>query len=106
MKELEAKGYKFSMQGMNGDIQAIRINGTTPEPMSDPRGRHGAVRRTRDPVNGRSVNPDASSRQERGQVSPTWRHPHSAPPTAPFSFSLSRTIRMARHDRHLFRLRD
>jgi gamma-glutamyltranspeptidase/glutathione hydrolase len=27
------------MQGMNGDIQAIRINGTTPEPMSDPRGR-------------------------------------------------------------------
>lgn len=39
VKELEAKGYKFSMQGMNGDIQAIRINGTTPEPMSDPRGR-------------------------------------------------------------------
>ncbi|WP_244850137.1 gamma-glutamyltransferase [Caballeronia sp. SL2Y3] len=39
VKQLEAKGYTFSMQGFNGDIQAIRINGGTPEPMSDPRGR-------------------------------------------------------------------
>nr|WP_087043135.1 gamma-glutamyltransferase [Caballeronia ptereochthonis] len=39
VKQLEAKGYKFTMQDFNGDIQAIRINGDTPEPMSDPRGR-------------------------------------------------------------------
>lgn len=39
VKELEAKGYTFTMQGFNGDIQAIRIDDTTPEPMSDPRGR-------------------------------------------------------------------
>ncbi|WP_370653408.1 gamma-glutamyltransferase [Caballeronia sp. Lep1P3] len=39
VKALEAKGYTFTMQGFNGDIQAIRINGETPEPMSDPRGR-------------------------------------------------------------------
>jgi gamma-glutamyltranspeptidase/glutathione hydrolase len=39
VKTLETKGYTFSMQGFNGDIQAIRIDGDTPEPMSDPRGR-------------------------------------------------------------------
>ncbi|BBP98658.1 gamma-glutamyltransferase 1 [Burkholderia sp. SFA1] len=39
IKTLEAKGYKFTMQGFNGDIQAIRIDGGKPEPMSDPRGR-------------------------------------------------------------------
>ncbi|SAK56979.1 gamma-glutamyltransferase 1 [Caballeronia arationis] len=39
VKALEAKGYTFTMQGFNGDIQAIRIDGDTPEPMSDPRGR-------------------------------------------------------------------
>ncbi|KMQ78313.1 Gamma-glutamyltranspeptidase [Candidatus Burkholderia pumila] len=39
VKELEAKGYKFSMQGFNGDIQAIRVDDDKPEPMSDPRGR-------------------------------------------------------------------
>jgi gamma-glutamyltranspeptidase / glutathione hydrolase len=39
IKTLEAKGYKFTMQGFNGDIQAIRIDGDKPEPMSDPRGR-------------------------------------------------------------------
>jgi gamma-glutamyltranspeptidase/glutathione hydrolase len=39
IKQLEAKGYTFTMQGFNGDIQAIRIDGETPEPMSDPRGR-------------------------------------------------------------------
>ena len=31
--------YKFTMQDFNGDIQAIRIDDTTPEPMADPRGR-------------------------------------------------------------------
>jgi gamma-glutamyltranspeptidase/glutathione hydrolase len=39
IKQLEDKGYKFTMQGFNGDIQAIRIDGDKPEPMSDPRGR-------------------------------------------------------------------
>jgi gamma-glutamyltranspeptidase/glutathione hydrolase len=39
VKALEDKGYKFTMQGFNGDIQAIRIDGDSPEPMSDPRGR-------------------------------------------------------------------
>ncbi|CCD40556.1 Gamma-glutamyltranspeptidase [Candidatus Paraburkholderia kirkii UZHbot1] len=39
IKQLEAKGYKFTMQSFNGDIQAIRIDGNSPEPMSDPRGR-------------------------------------------------------------------
>jgi gamma-glutamyltranspeptidase/glutathione hydrolase len=38
-KELEAKGYVLQGQNFNGDIQAIKINGETPEPMSDPRGR-------------------------------------------------------------------
>ncbi|BAN25532.1 gamma-glutamyltransferase [Caballeronia insecticola] len=39
VKQLEDKGYTFTMQGFNGDIQAIRIDDDTPEPMSDPRGR-------------------------------------------------------------------
>ncbi|MDR5818045.1 gamma-glutamyltransferase [Caballeronia sp. LZ032] len=39
IKQLEAKGYTFQMQGFNGDIQAIRVDGDTPEAMSDPRGR-------------------------------------------------------------------
>ncbi|MDR5768828.1 MULTISPECIES: gamma-glutamyltransferase [unclassified Caballeronia] len=39
VKQLEDKGYKFTMQNFNGDIQAIRIDGDKPEPMSDPRGR-------------------------------------------------------------------
>jgi gamma-glutamyltranspeptidase/glutathione hydrolase len=38
-KELEAKGYTLAKQGFNGDIQVIKIDGTTPEPVSDPRGR-------------------------------------------------------------------
>jgi gamma-glutamyltranspeptidase/glutathione hydrolase len=38
-KELEAKGYTLAKQGFNGDIQVIKINGTTPEPAADPRGR-------------------------------------------------------------------
>ncbi len=36
---LQAKGYTLTKQGFNGDIQAIKIDGTTPEPVSDPRGR-------------------------------------------------------------------
>jgi gamma-glutamyltranspeptidase/glutathione hydrolase len=38
-QELEAKGYVLKEQGFNGDIQAIKINGMTPDPVSDPRGR-------------------------------------------------------------------
>jgi len=38
-KEVEAKGYTLKQQGFNGDIQAIRIDGDTPEAAADPRGR-------------------------------------------------------------------
>src|SRR5579863_2109246 len=38
-KELEAKGYVLKPQAFNGDIQVIKINGDTPEPAADPRGR-------------------------------------------------------------------
>jgi gamma-glutamyltranspeptidase / glutathione hydrolase len=38
-KQVEAKGYVLKAQSFNGDVQAIKINGDTPEPMSDPRGR-------------------------------------------------------------------
>ena len=38
-KQLEAKGYVLQKQGFNGDIQVIRIDGETPEPAADPRGR-------------------------------------------------------------------
>jgi gamma-glutamyltranspeptidase/glutathione hydrolase len=38
-KQLEAKGYTLQAQSFNGDIQAIKINGDAPEPISDPRGR-------------------------------------------------------------------
>lgn len=38
-KALEARGYKLQKQSFNGDIQAVLINGRTPEPASDPRGR-------------------------------------------------------------------
>lgn len=38
-KDLEAKGYNLVNQGFNGDIQAIRVDGRTPEPAADPRGR-------------------------------------------------------------------
>ena len=38
--ELKAMGYTLEDQGWNmGDIQAIRIDGRTPETASDPRGR-------------------------------------------------------------------
>ena len=36
---LQAKGYTLATQTFNGDIQVIKINGTTPEPAADPRGR-------------------------------------------------------------------
>ncbi|WP_206997021.1 gamma-glutamyltransferase [Trinickia mobilis] len=38
-KQVEAKGYALKPQSFNGDIQAIKINGDTPEPAADPRGR-------------------------------------------------------------------
>ena len=38
-KQLEAKGYVLKGQSFNGDIQAIRIDGNTPEAAADPRGR-------------------------------------------------------------------
>jgi gamma-glutamyltranspeptidase / glutathione hydrolase len=38
-KQVEAKGYVLKAQNFNGDVQAIKINGDTPEPVSDPRGR-------------------------------------------------------------------
>ncbi|SEJ47212.1 gamma-glutamyltransferase [Paraburkholderia diazotrophica] len=38
-KQVEAKGYTLQAQNFNGDIQAIKINGETPQPVSDPRGR-------------------------------------------------------------------
>jgi len=38
-RQVEAKGYVLKGQDFNGDIQAIRINGDTPDAVSDPRGR-------------------------------------------------------------------
>ena len=38
-KQVEAKGYTLQGQSFNGDIQAIKINGDTPEAVADPRGR-------------------------------------------------------------------
>ncbi|MEX3636784.1 gamma-glutamyltransferase, partial [Paraburkholderia sp. BR14427] len=36
--QLKALGYTVEQQPYNGDVQMIRVNGTTPEPASDPRG--------------------------------------------------------------------
>ncbi|WP_144137930.1 gamma-glutamyltransferase [Paraburkholderia sp. BCC1884] len=36
--QLKAKGYVLEGQSFNGDVQLIRIDGTTPEPAADPRG--------------------------------------------------------------------
>lgn len=36
--QLKAKGYVLETQSFNGDVQMIRIDGTTPEPAADPRG--------------------------------------------------------------------
>ncbi|MGI4857908.1 MAG: gamma-glutamyltransferase [Janthinobacterium lividum] len=38
-KQVEALGYKLQSQPFNGDIQAIQVEGRTPTPMADPRGR-------------------------------------------------------------------
>ena len=38
-QQVEAKGYVLKRQDFNGDIQAIRIDGNTPEAAADPRGR-------------------------------------------------------------------
>ncbi|WJF91075.1 gamma-glutamyltransferase [Paraburkholderia bonniea] len=38
-KQIEAKGYVLKGQGFSGDIQAIKIDGKTPDAVSDPRGR-------------------------------------------------------------------
>lgn len=38
-KQIEAKGYVLKGQSFSGDIQAIRIDGDTPEAAADPRGR-------------------------------------------------------------------
>ncbi|CAB3762981.1 gamma-glutamyltransferase [Paraburkholderia humisilvae] len=38
-KQIEAKGYVLQGQNFNGDVQAIKIDGDTPNPVSDPRGR-------------------------------------------------------------------
>ncbi|RZF29579.1 gamma-glutamyltransferase [Paraburkholderia sp. UYCP14C] len=36
--QLKALGYTVEQQSFNGDVQMIRVDGTTPEPESDPRG--------------------------------------------------------------------
>ena len=38
-QQLRQKGYVLEGQSFNGDIQAIKIDGGTPQPVSDPRGR-------------------------------------------------------------------
>ncbi|CAB3758829.1 gamma-glutamyltransferase [Paraburkholderia solisilvae] len=38
-RQVEAKGYVLQGQNFNGDVQAIKINGDTPNPVADPRGR-------------------------------------------------------------------
>ncbi len=38
-KAVEAKGYVLKGQNFSGDIQAIKIDGDTPLPAADPRGR-------------------------------------------------------------------
>jgi gamma-glutamyltranspeptidase / glutathione hydrolase len=38
-QQLQQMGYVLQKQGFNGDIQAIKIDGETPEPVTDPRGR-------------------------------------------------------------------
>ena len=37
-EQLQARGYTLEGQSFNGDVQMIRIEGTTPEPAADPRG--------------------------------------------------------------------
>ena len=37
-EQLKAKGYTLEGQSFNGDVQLIRVDGTTPQPVADPRG--------------------------------------------------------------------
>ncbi|NKJ45864.1 gamma-glutamyltransferase [Burkholderia sp. SG-MS1] len=37
-EQLKAMGYTLEEQSFNGDVQMIRVEGTTPEPVADPRG--------------------------------------------------------------------
>ncbi|MGA3249998.1 MAG: gamma-glutamyltransferase, partial [Paraburkholderia sp.] len=37
-EQLKARGYTLEGQSFNGDVQLIRIDGTTPQPAADPRG--------------------------------------------------------------------
>lgn len=37
-EQLKAMGYTLEAQSFNGDVQMIRVEGTTPEPIADPRG--------------------------------------------------------------------
>jgi gamma-glutamyltranspeptidase/glutathione hydrolase len=37
-EQLKAMGYALEEQSFNGDVQMIRVEGTTPEPVADPRG--------------------------------------------------------------------
>ena len=37
-EQLKAKGYTLEGQSFNGDVQLIRVDGTTPQPAADPRG--------------------------------------------------------------------
>ena len=37
-EQLKAKGYTLQGQSFNGDVQLIRVDGTTPQPAADPRG--------------------------------------------------------------------
>ena len=38
-KQVEARGYTLKPQAFNGDVQAIQVQGDTPVPVADPRGR-------------------------------------------------------------------
>jgi gamma-glutamyltranspeptidase/glutathione hydrolase len=38
-QQLQAMGYTLKGQEFNGDIQLVKINGDTPEPVADPRKR-------------------------------------------------------------------
>lgn len=37
-EQLKAMGYTLEVQSFNGDVQMVRVEGTTPEPAADPRG--------------------------------------------------------------------
>jgi gamma-glutamyltranspeptidase/glutathione hydrolase len=37
-EQLKSRGYTLEGQSFNGDVQLIRVDGTTPQPAADPRG--------------------------------------------------------------------